>query len=195
MRKILALCLSILLFVGAVIVPASFAAEKSVFTADDFFNPFGLPGFGDPIGQLLVPPTIKCPGHEPTGDPAQPCPVGSRMHSRDGLVLSRLISDDPRVTGWLTVGLNSNLDANLEGPSWGTVRLDVDDSEGYWEGTWHGYRTAYDGYWVAVIYGQAQGYGGIVDGMKMMAEEQAMLVTAMPIAYVGKWEGRIIDPN
>ena len=195
MKKILVLWLSTLLFVGAVIVPASFAAEKSEFTAIDFFNPYGLPGFGDPIGQLLVPPAVKCPGHEPTGDPVQPCPVGSRMHSRDGLVMSRLVSEDSRITGWLTVGLNSNLDANLEGPSWGTVRLDVDNTDGFWEGTWTGYRTAYDGYWVGTIYGQARGYGGSVDGLMLMAEEQIMLVTAMPIAYIGTWEGRIIDPN
>lgn len=196
MRKILALCLSTLLFVGAVIVPASFAAEKSEFIATDYFNPLPLPGFPAPhIGELLSPPTIMCPGHEPTGNPMQPCPVGSRVHSRDGLVVSRLISDDPRVMGWLTVGLNSNLDANLEGPSWGTFRLDVDDNGGYWEGTWQGYRVAEEGYWVATIYGQANGYGGIVDGLKMMAEEQAILVTPMPIAYIGTWQGRIIDPN
>ena len=196
MRKILVLCLSTVLFLGAVIVPASFAAEKSVFTGTDLFNPLPLPGFPAPqIGELLSLPTISCPGHEPTGDPAQPCPVGSRMHSRDVLVVSRLIADDPRATGWLTVGLNSNLDANFEGPSWGTFRLDVDDTDGFWEGTWTGYRTAYDGYWVGTIYGQGKGYGGTVDGMKMMAEEQIMLVTAMPIAYIGTWEGRIIDPN
>jgi hypothetical protein len=196
MRKILVLCLSSLLFVGAVIVPASFAAEKSEFIAVDLFNPLPLPGFPAPqIGDLLSPPTIECPGYEPTGNPALPCPVGSRTHSRDGLIVSRLNSDDPRVTGWLTVGLNSNLDASLEGPSWGTFRLDLDDGQGVWEGTWNGYRVAEDGYWVGTINGQAKGYGGIVDGMKMMAEEQIILVTPMPVAYIGTWAGRIIDPN
>ena len=196
MRKILVLCLSTILFVSAVILPASFAAEKTVFTGTDLFNPLPLPGFPAPqIGELLSPPTITCPGHEPTGNSAQPCPVGSRMHSRGGLVVSRLIADDPRVTGWLTVGLNSNLDANLQGPSWGTFRIDVDDTDGYWEGKWTGYRTAYDGYWVGAIFGQGRGYGGSVDGMIMMAEEQVMLVTPLPLAYFGTWEGRIIDPN
>lgn len=196
MRKILILCLSTLLFLGAGIVPASFAAEKSEFAATDLFNPLPLPGFPAPqVGEILAPPTIMCPGYEPTGDPAQPCPVGSRTHTRNGLIVSRLISDDPRVTGWLTVELNGNLDAYLEGPSWGKFRLDLDDGNGIWEGNWTGYRVAEDGNWVGTINGHARGYGGIVDRMKMMAEEQIILVTPLPIAYIGTWTGRIIDPN
>jgi hypothetical protein len=195
MRKIFVLCLSTLVFAGAVIVPAGFAAEQTEFTATDYFNPLPLPGFGPQIGELLSPPTIHCPGDAPTGNPAQPCPDGSRMHSRDAVAVTRLVADDPRMTGWLTVTLNSNLDASLEGPSWGTFRLDVDDDGGVWEGTWHGYRTAYDGYWVGEIHGQGKGYGGIVDGLKMMGEEQIMLVTPLPLAYIGTWQGRIIDPN
>ncbi|MDH3840936.1 MAG: hypothetical protein OES35_08450 [Chromatiales bacterium] len=196
MKKMLVLSLSTLLIVAATMVPTSFAAEKSEFIATDLFNPLPLPGFPAPqIGEILAPPTIKCPGAVPTGNPEQPCPLGSRMHSRDGLVVSRLISDDPRVTGWLTVELNSNLDANFEGPSWGTFRIDLDVGEGFWEGTWQGYRQAYDGYWIGTINGQAKGYGGIVDGMKMNAEEEIMLVTALPIAYIGTWEGRIINPR
>lgn len=196
MRKILVLCLTTILIVSAPMAPTSFAAEKSEFTATDLFNPLPLPGFPAPqIGEILSPPTIKCPGYEPTGSLAQPCPAGSRLHSRDGLIVSRLSSDDPRVTGWLTVTNNSNLDANLEGPSWGTFRLDVDDNGGVWEGTWQGYRVAEEGYWVGTINGQAKGYGGIVDGLKMMAEEQITLVTPLPVAYIGSWVGRIIDPN
>ena len=196
MRRAFAFIAPILLCVGGLFAPPGIAAEKSEFTATDLFNPLPLPGFPAPqIGELLAPPVIKCPGYEPTGDPSQPCPVGSRTHSRDGLVVSRLISDDPRVTGWLTVELNSNLDAYLEGPSWGKFRLDLDGGQGVWEGTWTGYRVAEDGYWVGTINGRAQGYGGIVDGMKMMAEEQIILVTPMPIAYIGTWTGRIIDPR
>ena len=196
MRKLLVLCLSTLLLLGTLNVPASFAADKFEFTGTDLFNPLPLPGFPAPqIGEILSPPAITCPGHEPTGNPAQPCPVGSRMHGRNGLIVSRLISDDSRVMGWLTVELNSNLDASLEGPTWGGFRLDLDNGLGVWEGTWTGYRVAEDGYWVGTINGHAKGYGGIVDGMKMMAVEQIMLVTAMPVAYIGTWEGRIIDPN
>ena len=196
MRRVLASFLTVLLSLGMLVSPASIAAEKSTFTATDLFNPLPLPGFPAPqVGEILVPPTVRCPGHEPTGDPAQPCPVGSRTHTRNGLVVSRLISDDPRVTGWLTVELNANLDAYLEGPSWGKFRLDLDAGHGVWEGTWTGYRVAEDGYWVGTINGQARGSGGIVDGMKMMAEEQIILVTPMPIAYIGTWTGRIVDPN
>ncbi len=196
MKKMLVLSLSTLLVAGAMMVPTSFAAEKSMFIATDLFNPLPLPGFPLPqIGEILSPPIIKCPGALPTGNPEQPCPPDSRMHSRDGLVVSRLISDDPRVMGDLTVELNSNLDANLEGPSWGKFRIDLDEGEGYWEGTWHGYREAVDGYWIGTINGQAKGYGGIVDGLKMNAEEQIELCTASPIAYSGTFEGRIIDPR
>ena len=200
MKKMLVLSLSTLLVAGAMMVPTSFAAEKSMFIATDLFNPLGLslPCLPEPapqIGELLSPPIIKCPGAAPTGNPNQPCPPGTRVHSRDGLVVSRLTSEDSRVQGDMTVELNSNLDANLEGPSWGKFRIDLDDGEGFWEGTWHGYREAVDGYWIGTINGQAKGYGGIVDGLKMNAEEQIELCTASPIAYSGTFEGRIIDPR
>ena len=200
MKKMLVLSLYTLIVAGAMMISTSFAAEKSEFIATDQFNPLGLspPCFTEPVpqsGELLSPPIIKCPGAAPTGDPGQPCPPGTRIHSRDGLVVSELTSDDPRVTGDMTVELNSNLDANYEGPSWGTFRIDLDDDEGYWEGHWQGYREAVDGKWIGTINGQAKGYGGIVDGMKMHAEEQIELCTPSPIVYVGTFEGRIIDPR
>jgi len=196
MRKILALCLSTLLLVGAVIVPTSFAAEKSVITAIELFNPLPVPGFPAPqIGEILALPVIACPGHEPTGSLEQPCPIGSRTHIRDGVVVSRIIADDARVTGWMTVEFNANADANFEGPSWGTFSIDVDDSDGTWEGTWQGLRVAEDGYWIATLNVQGKGIGENVDGLKLMAEDQIFVVTPLPIAYTGAIQGRIIDPN
>ena len=196
MRKKLIFCLPILLFVGALIVPASFAAEKSEFTASELFNPVPLPDFPAPqIGAFIALPTIACPGHEPTGDQMQPCPVGSRTHLRDGVVVSRMISADARMTGWMTVVLNSNMDADFTGPAWGTFSIDIDDSEGIWEGTWQGLRVAEEGYWTATLNVQGKGFGGIVDGMKLMAEDQLFLVTPLPVAYIGTIQGRIIDPN
>jgi hypothetical protein len=185
-----------LLVVGVLISPASFAAEKSEVTGTELFNPLPLPGFPVPqIGQFMSMPTIMCPGYEPTGDPMQPCPVGSRTHLRNGVVVSRVISDDARVSGWMTVVFNANLDADFEGPAWGTFSIDVDDSEGTWEGTWQGLRVAEDGYWTAALNVHGKGFGGIVDGLKLMAEDQLFLPTPLPVAYTGTIRGRIIDPN
>lgn len=196
MRKMLQFCLSLLLVSRVLILPASFAAEKSEVTGSEVFNPLPLDGFPAPqIGEFISMPTIKCPGHEPTGDPMQPCPVGSRTHLRDGVVDGRTISDDVRVTGWMTVVFIANVDPNFEGPAWGTFSIDVDDSEGIWEGTWQGLRVAEDGYWTAALSVQGKGFGGIVDGLKLMAEDQLLIVTPLPLAYIGTIEGRIIDPN
>ena len=196
MRKMLQFCLPLLFVVGVLISPASFAAEKSEVTGTELFNPLPLPGFPAPqIGQFISMPTIMCPGYEPTGDPMQPCPVGSRTHLRNGVVVSRIISDDARVSGWMTVVFNANVDAAFEGPAWGTFSIDVDDSEGTWEGTWQGLRVAEDGYWTAALNVHGKGFGGIVDGLKLMAEDQLFLPTPLPVAYTGTIRGRIIDPN
>ena len=196
MRKIPLFCLTLLFVVGVLILPASFAAEKSEITGTELFNPLPLTGFPAPqIGQFLSMPTIMCPGYEPTGDPMQPCPVGSRTHFRNGVVVSRINSDDARVAGWMTVVFNANLDANFEGPAWGTFSIDVDDTEGTWEGTWQGLRVAEDEIWTAALKVQGKGFGGIVDGLKLMAEDQLLVPTPLPLAYTGTIEGRIIDPN
>lgn len=196
MKKMLQFFCSLLLVVGVLISPASFAAEKSEVTGTELFNPLPLDGFPAPqVGEFISMPIIMCPGHEPTGDPMQPCPMGSRTHIRDGVVVSRIISDDARVTGWMTVVFNANVDANFEGPAWGTFSIAVDDSGGIWEGTWQGLRIAEDGYWTAALNVQGKGFGGIVDGLKLMAEDQLFIVTPLPLAYIGTIEGRIIDPN
>jgi len=195
MRKLLQFCLPMLFVLGVLIPAASFAADKSEITGTELFNPLGLPGFPAPqIGEFLSMPTVACPGHKPTGDPMQPCPEGSRTHLRSGLIVSRVESDDARVTGWMTVEFNANLDAEFEGPSWGTFSLAV-DSGGTWEGTWQGLRVAEDVGWTAPLNVRGRGYGGVVDGMTLMAVDQLFIPTPLPVAYIGTIEGRIIDPN
>lgn len=184
--------LPIFLLVGAVIAPTSFAAEKFNYTASETFDPFGL--FGAPVGYIVSPPTVKCPGHKPTGDPMQPCPAGSRTHTRNSVVVSRVDAEDPNMSGWMTVVLNSNMDANLAGPVWGTFSIAI-DSGGTWEGTWQGLRVAEEGFWSATLNVQGKGFGGMVDGMKMMATDEIFTPTPVPIAYLGLIEGRIVDPN
>ncbi len=219
MRKILVLCLSFLFSAGALIVPASFAAEKSEFTAMEIFYPaeaevflpdfLALVPFFVPSDFLdLVPdfpallygeasdlPMITCPGDELTGNPVQPCPIGSRTHMRNGVVRSEVFSDDPRMTGEMMVVFNANVDANFEGPAWGTFIFFVKDSDGIWEGTWQGLRVAEDGHWTAELNVRGKGIGGDIDGMKLMAVDKLFLVTPLPFAYIGTIEGRIIDPN
>ena len=197
MRKKLTFCLSILLCVGALIAPTGFAAEKSYFTASEVFNPFGiLPGV-PVIGEFIYPGTVECPGYEPTGNPEQPCPAVSRTHIRNGVIISQIFSLDARMTGLMTVELNSNWNTDFEGPTWGTFSIAV-DSGGTWEGTWQFLRerVAEDvDEWTGTIHVTGKGYGGIVDGMLMMAEDRVVSFTPMPIAYLGYLEGRIVDPN
>ena len=196
MWKKLIFCLPILLFVGALIVPASFAAEKSDFTASELFNPLPLPGFPAPqIGAFIALPTIACPGHEPTGDQMQPCPVGSRTHLRNNVLVSRVDSTDPKMSGWMTVELNANMDADFAGPVWGTFSIAI-DSGGTWEGTWQGLRVRVaEEEWTATLHVQGRGFGGAVDGMKLMAADEIVSPTPVAIAYWGSIQGRIVDPN
>ena len=192
MRKVLTFFLPVLLCAGALFAPTSFAADKFEITASETFDPFGI--LGPPTGEFLAPGTVKCPGYEPTGDPMQPCPVGSRQHTRDVVVKSRTESSDPAMSGWMTVVLNSNLDADGVGPVWGTFRSELDGG-GVWEGTWQGLRIAEDGYWVAPLHVVGKGYGGLVDGMKMMGEDVIWSPVTPPYVYLGSIKVRILDPK
>jgi len=195
MKKMLVIGLSTVLLLGAMMAPTSFAAEKSDVTASEIFNPLDiLPGV--PVaGEFVFPGTAKCPGYEPTGNPEQPCPAGSRTHLRDTVIISQVISMDARMTGMMTIELNANWDADFAGPLWGTFSLAV-DSGGTWVGTWQGLRERVaEDQWEGTLNVIGKGYGGIVDGMKVMAEDQIVSFTAAPIAYIGMIEGRIVDPN
>jgi hypothetical protein len=193
MKKGLTSCVTVLLCAGALIAPNSFAADKFELTASETFDPFGILG-GPPIGEFLASGTVKCPGYEPTEDPMQPCPVGSRQHTRDVVVKSRTESSDPAMSGWMTVVLNSNLDADGVGPVWGTFRSELDGG-GIWEGTWQGLRTAEDGYWIAPLHVVGKGYGGLVDGMQMMGEDVIWSPVTPPYVYLGSIKVRILDPK
>jgi hypothetical protein len=193
MKKGLISCVTVLLCAGVLIAPASFAADKYEITASEVFDPGGI--FGDETGEFLSFGTVKCPGYEPTGNPLQPCPVGSRQHTRDVMVKSRTDSSDPAMSGWMTVVLNSNLDADGVGPVWGTFRTELDGGGGIWEGTWQGLRTAEDGYWIAPLHVVGKGYGGLVDGMQMMGEDVIWSPVTPPYVYLGSIKVRILDPK
>ena len=196
MRKELKICLPVLFFMGVLIAPTGFAAEKYNVTAVEVFDPFGIMT-GDFIGEFKSEGTVKCPGHEPVLDPMlPPCPAGSRTHIRNAVIETRVDSADERVAGWMTVQLNANWNASFEGPLHGTFTILL-DAGGSWAGTYEGQRT-FDstlGVWKGTLHVRGKGFGGLVDGMKMMAEDQLESIFPMPIAYTGDIKGRIIDPN
>ena len=193
MRKKLTFGLPLLLFAGTLFASVGLAADKYYVTATEIFDPNGI--FGPEIGYFLEPGTVKCPGHVPVMDEEQPpCPIGSRTHIRDAVIVTRVFSDDPRVAGMMMVEMNANWDANFQGPIWGTFSILL-DSEGIWVGTWQGLRVFENGEWAAELHVSGNGFGGLVDGMKMTAEDRIAGIFPMPIAYEGVIEGRILDPK
>ncbi|MDH4018696.1 MAG: hypothetical protein OEU84_03770 [Xanthomonadales bacterium] len=204
MKKMLVLCLPTLLILSAVIVPASFAAEKS--------------GFGAIHTQIvgsdnwawndtpLSPPTIICPGGELVIDPS----VGpycadsttGRLHTRDGGAWSCMTSNDPRMTGVGLYTSNTNFDANSSGAVWGTwtlVPTEDCDKDGpypeelvmtatsFWEGTWSGQRQYYNvnGFdlWIGDLKVMAKGIGGDLDGLQFKGTEWITTYTPFPVPY------------
>jgi hypothetical protein len=193
MRKRLTLGLPVILAAGMLIAPAGFAADKSGFTADEIYDPFGY--MGKPVGEFVSAGTANCPGHEPIGNPTlPPCPADSRTHIRSGVLVSRVSSKDARVAGWMTVELNANWNILFEGPIWGTFSIML-DSGGSWAGTWQGKRVYENGSWTGTLNVRGKGIGGSVDGMIMMAEDHLKSFIPMPVAYVGDIEGVIIEPK
>lgn len=193
MCKRLILGLPVILAAGLLLAPAGFAADKSEFTADEVYDPFGY--MGEPVGYFVSPGTVNCPGHVPIGDPnLPPCPADSRTHIRSGVLISRVNSEDARVAGWMTVELNANWDIYFAGPIWGTFSL-VLDSGGSWAGTWQGEREFNGSYWTGTLNVRGKGIGGSVDGMIMMADDYLQSYIPMPVAYVGVIEGVVIEPN
>jgi hypothetical protein len=94
-------------------------------TATEVFDPLNLFGNGA-MGAVLDPGSVTCPGTRPTGNPMQPCPVGSRINLRGLSTKSRVVSEGPLLTGWLYSEGNGNFDANATGHVWGTFRLELD---------------------------------------------------------------------
>ena len=182
-----------LFFVGSTaLVGRTSAADKTTFTATETFDPFGM--LGPPVGTLLSPGTVMCPGFEPTGDPLQPCPPGSRTHTRGLTIISRVEASDPRVSGNMTIEINSNLDADSTGPAWGTFSLAL-DAGGTWDGTYQGRRVKEGDHWVVPLHVSGQGTGGAIDGMQMMCVDRIVEFTPLGIPYIGTIEGRIVDPH
>jgi len=187
---------SILLTAALVCLLPTIAAAQAVttqLTATDVFNPYGLFGSA-PVGAFLSSGTVTCPGTQPTGNPMQPCPPGSRMNFRDVSWKSRVMSPSALLTGWLYSEGNNNLDADATGPVWGTFRIEL-DAGGVWEGSWTADRSKTEDVWIVSMRGIGRGKGGSVDGMHLRLKEVAPTPTFMPIVYLGSIDAEILVPH
>jgi hypothetical protein len=186
-------CVLFLAAMALLVVLPGQAAEKTAITAPIFFDPFNILGSG-PIGSFADQGTVICPGRQPTGDPFQPCPAGSRVNFR-GVVISRPLSSlDPRLNGLETAEFNADLDADGDGHYWGKWRIDLAGG-GVWEGSYSGQiSNVTDGVSLHIGKGEMHGQGGSVDGCLLKA---GMVATAYlgGLATTGIYTGYILDPH
>lgn len=177
----------------AVSIASAQGGRKTAFSGSEYFDPFGI--LGEPVGEFLNAGTVQCPGFEPTNDPLLPCPAGSRTHSRGTIWKSRFTSSTEGLSdGWFTITANSNLDANLTGPQWGTFSLAY-DSGGTMEGTWQGVRYQDGDQWITTLHVNGRVTGGDFDGGNFIGTDQIVSFTPIPIAYLGTIEGSLVIPK
>jgi hypothetical protein len=168
----------------------AYTGEKIAFSGTELFDPFGLLGQG-PIGMFLDPGTVQCPGYEPTGNPLQPCPDGSRTHTRGTIWQSRFNSPNPMFSGWFTIEANANYDPDFTGPQWGTFTL-VYDVGGQMTGSWQGVRVKEGDHWVTPLHATGRVNGGEFDGAQAISSDRIVGYTPIPIVYVGTLEGTMV---
>ncbi len=161
-------------------------------TATEVFDPMNMLGSG-PVGALISPGTVTCPGAQPTGNPMQPCPPGSRINLRNVSWESRLASSSALLTGWLYTDTNSAFDTNFTGQVWGTFRIELDDG-GAWEGSVTADRCKVGGVWVVRNRGVGRGVGSAVDGMHLRFTEVAPMLTSLPLGWLGSMDAEILVP-
>ncbi len=99
------------------------------------------------------------------------------LHVRGLVFLCRDESSDPRGTGYNTIVMNANVDANGLGPIWGTFHFETDEG-GVWEGTWEAMVKTNSSQHHATGTGQ-----GIYEGMTLWADIEN-----------GITQTRILDP-
>ena len=189
------LSVRVIILAAALVLFPLCAAAQAVhiqLTATDVFDPLDILGNG-PVGAFTSPGTVTCPGTQPTGDPAQPCPPGSRMNFRDVGWESRLFSSSPLLTGTFGNIGNNALDANATGQVWGTFWIEL-DAGGRWQGTWTADRTRVGEVWVLRARGVGRGVGGAVDGMQLRFTEVAPMPTFMPIVWLGSIDAEVLAP-
>jgi len=201
MRKILVLCLPTLMFVGALMLPASVAADDSApgvtRTQIEGFDNWGYLG-GPPSN-----PEIWCPG----GELMQPFDCSDsmtgRLHFRNGSGWSCTTSNDPRMMGVGLYTSNGNFDGDSNGPVWGEFKIVplvscnkdavyseeyadlVNDATSFWYGTWNGKREfdSDKNAWVGDIKFVAKGIGEDLDGLQFKGLMWITTYTPFPMPY------------
>lgn len=175
------------------------------FSATDEWLP------GGEFGQIV------CQDGEFTGNPFQPCPLGSAIQIRGSVGQSQVFSDDERLTGILTQTFNANFGPDFTGTAWGTWTLEVDACNGVWEGSWSGQRSLVPGQpgplgpgiWIGDIDITAYGRGACIDRLWLKANELITTLTPFPMAYElflpcadtqlclpeGTFTGKILEPR
>lgn len=202
MRKMLVLCLSVLLIVSVMTAPASVADEGSVSgvtrTAIEGSDNWGW------NGGPLTNPKIMCPGGELIGPPPDCADSPTdRLHFRDGAGWGCTTSNDPRMTGVGLYTSNANFDADSNGPVWGEWKMVpmadcnkdavfsaayedlVNNATSFWYGTWNGQRE-FDGEktaWVGDIKFVARGIGPDLDGLHFKGLMWITTYTPFPVPY------------
>jgi len=127
------------------------------------------------------------------------CPEDATIEVRGVTGMSRMYSDDPRVSGLLTYVSNASFDADyFTGPVWGTWMLEVEACDGVWEGSWSGDRTfapgqlnpvdaflpqGFGGVWISKFDLRGHAEGGCVDRLGMKGIEIITTLTPMPVPY------------
>jgi hypothetical protein len=185
---------SIFLAAALALVLAMLAVAQAVTTelqATEIFDPLGLLGNGK-VGAVIDRGTVTCPGTQPTGNPLQPCPPGSRINIRGYSAKSRWTSQSPLLTGWYYAEGNFELDADQAGRVEGTFRLEL-DAGGVWEGSFTGDRSKVENVngWVVRVRGVGRGSGGSVDGMQLRFTEVG---TNFGLFAVGAIDAQILAP-
>ncbi len=191
-------CRSIVLPAALVVLLPMLAAAQAVttqLTATEVFDPMNLLGNGA-VGAVLGSASVSCPGRQPTGNPIQPCPAGSRVNLRGLSVKSRFASQSPLLSGWFYSEGNGDFDADFTGHVWGTFRLEL-DSGGVWVGSWIVDRSKVEGMNVWIGRGRFVGRGtsGSVDGMQLRFSEVLTSFLPWPAAYVGSIDAQVLVPS
>ncbi len=187
----------VLALVLMLLTPAFAAAQAATtsITGTELFDPLNLLGNGS-VGTIVNPGQVTCPGTQPTGDPTQPCPVGSRIHIRGAALTSIVIGEDndPWLTGMLSITGNSNLDADATGHAWGMFRIDL-DAGGVWEGSWTGKRSRGESLvWTTHIRGVGRGTSGDVQGKQLGFDEVITSPAPVSVAYIGAIAAEVLSP-
>lgn len=179
------------------LLPIFAAAQAPTFqlSSTEVFDPYDLFGYGS-LGRTINPGTLTCPGAQPTGNPMQPCPPGSRIHLRGVSGVSMMSGEDPLLEGSFHWEMNANFDATGAGHAWGRFRLELENDDGVWEGSWTSKRSKVENMNVWSGCGRFVGRGtsGIVDGMQLRLTETASTYMLLPLAWVGIVDATILVP-